>query len=40
MYGTQARIITLSTKKPLAIIYKEIGTLRIRLDWGQSQVPE
>ena len=31
MYGTQARIITLSTKKPLTIIYKEIGTLRIRL---------
>lgn len=31
MYGTGARIITLSTKKPLAIIYKEIGTLRIRL---------
>lgn len=31
MYGTQARIITLSAKKPLAIIYKEIGTIRIRL---------
>ena len=31
MYGTQARIITLSAKKPLAIIYKEIGTLRIRM---------
>jgi hypothetical protein len=31
MYGTGARIITLSTKKPLAIIYKEIGTLSIRL---------
>ena len=31
MYGTQARIITLSTKKPLTIIYKEIGTLRIQL---------
>ena len=31
LYGTDARIITLSTKKPLAIIYKEIGTLRIRL---------
>jgi hypothetical protein len=31
MYGTGARIITLSTKKPLSIIYKEIGTLRIRL---------
>jgi len=32
MYGTSARIITLSTKKPLLIIYKEIGTLRIGLD--------
>ena len=31
MYGTGARIITLSAKKPLAIIYKEIGTLRIRM---------
>ena len=31
MYGTGARIITLSTKKPLLIIYKEIGTLRIGL---------
>lgn len=31
LYGTGARIITLSTKKPLSIIYKEIGTLRIRL---------
>ena len=32
MYGTNARIITLSVKKPVLIIYKEIGTLRIRLD--------
>ncbi|MEJ2383601.1 MAG: hypothetical protein P8Y54_04300 [Xanthomonadales bacterium] len=32
MYGTAARILTLSAKKPLLIIYKEIGTLRIRLD--------
>jgi hypothetical protein len=32
MYGTHARIITLSAKKPLLIIYKPIGTLRIRLD--------
>jgi len=32
MYGTHARIITLSARKPLLIIYKEIGTLRIRLD--------
>jgi hypothetical protein len=31
MYGTAARIITLSTRKPLAIIYKEIGTLRIQM---------
>ena len=31
LYGTGARIITLSTKKPLLIIYKEIGTLRIGL---------
>ena len=32
MYGTHARIITLSVKKPLLIIYKPIGTLRIRLE--------
>ena len=32
MYGTQARIITLSTIKPLSIIYKEIGSMVIRLD--------
>lgn len=31
MYGTNARIITLSRKKPLSIIYKEIGTMRFRL---------
>ena len=31
MYGTEARIMTLSTKKPLTIIYKEIGKLRIQL---------
>lgn len=31
LYGTSARIITLSARKPLPIIYKEIGTLRIRL---------
>jgi hypothetical protein len=31
LYGTGARIITLSTKKPISIIYKEIGTLRIQL---------
>jgi hypothetical protein len=32
MYGTNARIITLSAKKPLSIIYKEIGSMRIRLE--------
>lgn len=31
LYGTGARIITLSSKKPISIIYKEIGTLCIRL---------
>jgi hypothetical protein len=32
MYGTGTRIITLSDRKPLSIIYKEIGLMRIRLD--------
>lgn len=32
MYGTDARIMTLSSKKPLAIIYKEVGSMRIRVD--------
>lgn len=32
LYGTRARIITLSCKKPIAIIYKEIGELPIRMD--------
>jgi hypothetical protein len=32
MYGTAARIITLANKKPLSIIYKEIGPMRVRLD--------
>jgi len=32
MYGTGTRILTLSNKKPLPIIYKEIGSMRIRLD--------
>ena len=32
MYGTGTSIITLSNKKPLPIIYKEIGPMRIRLD--------
>lgn len=31
MYGNGSRIITFSSKKPLAIIYKEIGTMHIRL---------
>lgn len=31
MYGTNARIVTLSRKKPLSIIYKEIGSMPIRL---------
>jgi len=30
-YGTGARIITISSKKPVAIIYKQIGTMRIQL---------
>ncbi|HYQ70419.1 MAG TPA: hypothetical protein VET88_00675 [Gammaproteobacteria bacterium] len=32
MYGTGTRILTLSTRKPLAIIYKEIGTMYIRME--------
>jgi len=32
LYGEGSKIITFSNKKPLAIIYKEIGTMRIRLD--------
>ena len=32
LYGTHARIITMSTRKPLSIIYKQIGTIRLRLD--------
>lgn len=32
MYGTGTRIITLSTRKPLAIIYKEIGKMYIRME--------
>ena len=31
-YGTGTRILTLSSNKPLSIIYKEIGYMRIRLD--------
>ena len=32
LYGGGNRIITFSCRKPLAIIYKEIGTMRIRLE--------
>ena len=32
MYGTHARIMTLSRKKPLTIIYKEIGSICIRME--------
>jgi len=32
LYGEGSKIITISNKKPLAIIYKEIGTMRIRLE--------
>ena len=32
MYGTGSRIITLSNKRPLNIIYKEVGPMRLRLD--------
>jgi hypothetical protein len=31
MYGTGTRIITLANKKPLTIIYKDIGPMRIQL---------
>jgi hypothetical protein len=31
LYGTGAKIITFSSKKPLIIIYKEIGTMRVRM---------
>lgn len=38
MYGTGTRIITLSGNAPLAIIYRPIGTLRVRfrLAGGES----
>jgi hypothetical protein len=32
MYGSGAKIITLSGKKPLSIIYKEIGNMHMNLD--------
>lgn len=31
MYGSGNRIITFSTRRPLSIIYKEIGAMRVRL---------
>jgi hypothetical protein len=31
LYGIGNRLITISSKKPLSIIYKEIGTMHIRL---------
>ena len=31
MYGSGTRIITLSRRKPLAIIYKPVGPMRLRL---------
>jgi len=31
MYGTGTRILTVSRKKPLSIIYKEIGAMHIKL---------
>ncbi len=31
LYGSGSKIITFSSKKPLSIIYKEIGTMHIRL---------
>ena len=31
MYGTGTRILTVSNKKPLSIIYKEIGAMHIKL---------
>lgn len=39
MYGTQARIITLSTRKPLTIIYKQIGTIKLRLERSALPTP-
>jgi hypothetical protein len=32
MYGTGTRIITLSDRRPLSIIYKAIGEMRVRLN--------
>ena len=31
MYGTGRRIITLSDRRPLSVIYKAIGEMRVRL---------
>jgi inosine/xanthosine triphosphatase len=40
MYGTDARIITLSSKKPLGIIYKEVGHMRIRMEASAANSEE
>ena len=39
MYGTNARIVTLSKKKPISIIYKEIGSIPIRLSRPAPPTP-
>ena len=39
MYGTNARIVTLSRKKPISIIYKEIGSIPIRLSPAAPPAP-
>ena len=39
MYGTKARIVTLSKKKPISIIYKEIGSMPIRLSLPSPAEP-
>jgi hypothetical protein len=31
MYGPGPKIITFSNKRPLSIIYKEIGSIQVRL---------
>lgn len=31
MYGSGPKIITFSNKRPLSIIYKEVGTIQVRL---------
>ena len=39
MYGTNARIVTLSKKKPISIIYKEIGSIPIQLSRPAPPTP-